>query len=165
MIPNEVSEALKQILPALEKFNVEVLAIGGLAVGQYGHSRISGGPVNGDIKADLDFWYKPTTENYVNLLRALKYLGINTDEIEASHFDPQKSFLKIPHRTFHTDFLPQVTGLSSFRESKKNCTSLTLGDQKVAVISYEDLVRNKQAVNRAIDKEDIDALAKKNRRQ
>ena len=161
MIPKEVSEALEKILPVLTKYNVEVLAIGGLAVGYYGHNRVSGGPVKGDIKADLDFWYKPTTDNYFKLIKALKELDVDTMEIERRTFDPKKSFLKIPHKSFHTDFLPQVTGLDSFEESKTKCTYLTIGDHQVPVISYEDLVRNKQAVNRTIDKEDIDALKKK----
>lgn len=163
MITKEVSDALEQMLPVLEKHNVEVLVIGGLAVGHYGHNRISGGPVNGGIKVDLDFWYKPTTENYINLVKALKDLDVDTAEIERRAFDPKKSFLKIPHKTFHTDFLPQVMGLDSFKESKKKCTFLTIGDHQAAVISREDLVKNKQAVNRAIDKSDIDALEKQNK--
>lgn len=108
MITHEVSEALKQVLPALEKHNVQVLVIGGLAVGHYGHHRISGGPVKGDIKADLDFWYNPTTENYVNLVKALKDLDVDTSELE-------------------------------------------------------HLIKNKQAVNRVIDRSDIDALEKQNK--
>ncbi len=115
MIVKEVSEALEKVLPAFTKYNVEVLAIGGLAVGLYGHNRVSGGPVTGDIKADLDFWYKPTTDNYFNLIKALKELDVDTAEIEHRIFDPKKSFLKIPHKFFHTDFLPQVLGLATAR--------------------------------------------------
>ncbi len=161
MLAKEVNDALEQVLPVLVKHNVEVLAIGGLAVGHYGYNRISGGPVQGDIKADLDFWYKPTTENYVNLVKALKDLDVDVAEIESKAFDPKKSFLKIPHKNFHTDFLPQVVGLDSFAECKKNCTFLTLGEYKVAVVSYEDLIKNKQAVNRPIDQSDLIALKKR----
>ncbi len=163
MMATEVSDALEKVLPALAKYNVEVLVIGGLAVGHYGHNRISGGPVKGDIKVDLDFWYKPTTENYINLVKALKELDVDTADLERRTFDPKKSFLKIPHKTFHTDFLPQVMGLDSFQESKKKCTFLTIGDHQVAVIGRDDLVKNKRAVNRAIDKSDIDALEKQNK--
>ena len=90
----------------LSVMGLDVLAIGGLAVAHYGHRRISGGPVKGEIKADLDFWYRPTTENYVNLVKALKELEVDVEEIERRVFDPRKSFLKIPHKTFHMDFLP-----------------------------------------------------------
>lgn len=163
MITPEISDSLEKILPILKKHSVELIAIGGIAVHHYGHQRISGGPVQGDIKADLDFWYKPTNENYINLLRALKDLDVNTDDLEKITFDPKKTFLKIPHKTFHTDFLPQLTGLSSYQESKKNSSILTIGDHEVPVISYKDLVKNKQAVNRMIDKSDVAALEKKNK--
>jgi hypothetical protein len=161
MIAKEVSDALEQVLPVLTKYNVHVLAIGGLAVGHYGYSRISGGPMQTEVRADLDFWYKPTTENYVNLLKALGDLDIDVAEIERQPFDPEKSFLKIPYKAFHMDFLPKVLGLDSFTDCKKNCTFLTLGDYKIPVVSYEDLVKNKQAVNRPVDRTDLDALRKR----
>lgn len=140
---------------------MDVLAIGGLAVAHYGHRRISGGPVKGEIKADLDFWYRPTTENYVNLVKALKELEVDVEEIERRVFDPRKSFLKIPHKTFHMDFLPQVAGLDSYKDCKKNSSIMVVGDHQVEVLSFTDLLKNKQAVGRTIDKEDIAALEQK----
>lgn len=163
VLPSEITESLKTVLPALEKHSVEFIIIGGTAVAYYGHRRISGGPVKGEIIADLDFWYKPTTENYINLVKALKDLDVNTEEIERRTFDPKKSFLKIPHKTFHTDFLPQMAGLDSFRDSKKNTSELRIGDSLVPVLGYEDLLKNKAAVSRAVDKSDLEALKKKRR--
>ena len=163
LLPNEINESLKKIIPALEKHSVDFIIIGGTAVAYYGHRRISGGPVKGEVIADLDFWYKPTTQNFTNLVKALKDLNVNTEEIERIIFDPKRSFLKIPHKTFHTDFLPQMAGLDSFKESKKNTSQLSLGGSVVPVISYDDLVKNKQAVSRAIDKADLEALKKKKR--
>lgn len=90
MITPEISDSPEKILPILKKHSVELVAIGGIAVHHYGHQRISGGPVQGDIKADLDFWYKPTNENYINLLRALKDMDVNTDDLEKIIFDPKK---------------------------------------------------------------------------
>jgi len=49
---------------------------------------------------------------------------------------------------------------NSFNESKKKCTYLTIEGHQVAVIGLEDLVRNKKAVNRPIDRSDIQALEK-----
>jgi hypothetical protein len=68
MLPEEVTAALQVLLPALDRHNVEVIAIGGLAVAYHGHRRVSGGQAKGEIKAEFDFWYNPTTENYVRLL-------------------------------------------------------------------------------------------------
>lgn len=161
MLPDEAMAALELLLRAFEQHKVDVLAIGGLAVAHYGHRRISGGPVKGDIKADLDFWYKPTTENYLNLVKALKELGVDMQEVERRIFDPKRSFLKIPHKTFHMDFLPQVAGLKSYKESKKNSTIMVVGSHQMEVLGFEDLLKNKEAVGREIDQSDIIALRQK----
>lgn len=165
MLPDEVTAALELLLPALDRNHVQVIAIGGLAVGYYGHRRISGGPVKEEIKADVDFWYNPTTENYVNLIRALKDLDIDIQDIEHKVFDPKRSFFKIPHKTFHMDFLPQVAGLESFKDCKMNASILVIGNYQLPVLGFEDLLKNKKAVGRNIDKEDIAALEKKREKE
>ena len=73
-------------------------------------------------------------------------------------FDSKRTFLKIPHENFHTDFLPRMEGLTSFRESKSNTDKLTLDGVSFLVISLDDLILNKRAVNRRIDQSDIDEL-------
>ena len=161
MLPDEAITALEFLLPALKRHEVNVLAIGGLAVAHYGHRRISGGPVKGEIKADLDFWYRPTTENFVNLLKALKDLDVDVEEIERMVFDPRKSFLKIPHKNFHIDFLPQVAGLDSYNDCEKNSAIMVIGNYQMAVLGFNDLLKNKQAVGRPIDQADIAALRKR----
>ena len=161
ILPDEVAAALELLLSAFKRHKVDVIAIGGLAVANYGHQRISGGPVKGEIKADLDFWYNPTTENYFNLVRVLKVLDVDVQEIEKAVFDPKKSFLKVPHKTFHVDFLPQVAGLESYRDCKRDSSVMVVGSHQVAVLGYDDLLKNKRAVGRAIDNSDIAALEKK----
>src|SRR5258706_15590927 len=164
MLPDEAAAALEVLLPAFKRHGVDLLAIGGLAVAHYGHRRISGGPVKGEIKADLDFWYKPTIENYVNLVKALKELEVDVEEVEQKIFDPKKSFLKIPHKTFHMDFLPQVAGLASYKECKTNSAITTVGGHRMSVLGFDDLLKNKRAVGRAIDREDIAALEQKKKK-
>lgn len=75
-------------------------------------------------------------------------------------FDAKRTFLKIPHENFHMDFLPQMVGLKSFTESKKNADKLTLDGVSLLVISLDDLILNKRSVNRAIDHSDIKELDK-----
>lgn len=160
-LPDEATTALDLLLPTFKRYEVDVIAIGGLAVAYYGHRRISGGPVKGEIKADLDFWYRPTIENYARLLKALKELDVDVEEIERRVFDPGKSFLKIPYKTFHMDFLPQVVGLESYKDAEKTSSTLIVGGHQVAVLGFDDLLINKRAVGRVIDKEDIAALEQK----
>ena len=51
-------EAYKNICIQLNRHKVDYLVIGGVAVIAHGYPRSTG---------DVDFWYRPTTENYINL--------------------------------------------------------------------------------------------------
>lgn len=115
MIGNELRETLQKICFLLNKYAVDFMIIEGTAVAYYGYQRISGISVHSpEIKTDLDFWYKPTTENFINLTRSLEELGIDKDKLNSIVFDPKKTFLKIPHTNFQTDFLPVMDGLESY---------------------------------------------------
>src|SRR6218665_21427 len=106
MITNTVREALPKVCFVLNKNGAEYIIVGGAAVGYYGYNRISGASLhNPEMKTDLDFWYKPTNENYLSILASLDELGIDVSSLRSVVFDPQKTFLKIPHSNLHTDFL------------------------------------------------------------
>jgi hypothetical protein len=111
-----------------------------------------------EMKTDLDFWYKPTLSNFLNLVKALKDLGVQTESLDKVVFDPKKTFLKIPHSNFHTDFLPQMLGLDSYSVCKTNSSGEILDGNTLYILSYDDLIKNKLAVGRNIDKEDIAEL-------
>lgn len=165
MINNSIREVLQKICAALNKYNVDYMIVGGVAVGFYGYQRLSGISIaKSEMKTDLDFWYNPTIENYLNLVKALSEIGVDTCKLENIVFDPKKTFLKIPHKTFHTDFLPQMAGLKSFQESKKNSTAHLLDGNQLYIISYSDLILNKKAISRDIDKRDVEALERKKKR-
>jgi predicted nucleotidyltransferase len=161
MINNELRETLQKVCAALNKHNVDFILVGGTAVGYYGYRRISGiTSFRPDISIDLDFWYKPTLANYLNLVNALSELGIDVGSLDHVVFDPQKTFLKVPHPGFHTDFLPQMMGLDSFVECKKRATLEHHDGHKLYILSFEDLLLNKAAVGRQTDQDDIDNLNK-----
>ena len=109
MISNEIRNVLQKVCAALNDNKVDCILIGGSAVAFYGYQRPSGGlQGNLDLKYDVDFWYKPSIANYYNLLKALKRLNVDTSKLEELVFDPKKTFLRIPHDSFRTEFLPQV---------------------------------------------------------
>lgn len=160
MISNEIRSTLQIVCAALNKHKVDCMLVGGTAVAFYGYQRISGISIsdNPEIKIDHDFWYNPTNENFNNLVKALSHLQVDVSDLEKIVFDPQKTYLKIPHDNFHTDFLPQMKGLQSYRECKKRSVRICLDENELHVISKEDLLSNKRAVNRDIDQRDLDAL-------
>ena len=97
-----------------------------------------------EIDADLDFWYKPTNENFQRVILALNELKIDTSGLKELVFDPKKTFLRVPHEGFHTDFLPEMKGLAPFRECKKNAKGLDLDGITVYILSLEDLILKKK---------------------
>ncbi len=163
MISNEIRNVLQKVCAALNDNKVDCILIGGSAVAFYGYQRPSGGlQGNLDLKYDVDFWYKPSIANYYNLLKALKRLNVDTSKLEELVFDPKKTFLRIPHDSFRTEFLPQVKGLDSFDKSKVSAKVIQLDGNEIHIIAYEDLIRNKKAVDREIDRSDIEQLEKRN---
>ena len=165
MVANEIRTILKKTCELLNKHHVDYMIIGGTAVGIYGYQRMSGGGYPGvpELTYDIDFWYKPTLSNYHNLVNSLNEMGINTEKLENIVFNPNKAFLRIPHEGFKTEFLPKLDGLESFSESKKSSKIIHLDGNDLPVISYGDLIKNKQAVNREIDRIDIQELGKINK--
>lgn len=161
MISDEIKQYLVRVCTILNSHNVKYIVVGGAAVSHYGFTRPSGiGQYNSAMKADLDFWYNPTVENFQNIIHALDDLKVDTSDLKNLVFDKNHTFLKIPHKDFHTDFLPTMKGLPSFRESKRRAESLDIEGTSLHILSLDDLIMNKQVVNRKTDKEDIDNLNK-----
>lgn len=159
MLRDEIKQHLSRVCAILNSHHVEYMVVGGAAVSHYGFSRPSGiGGFTTDPKPDLDFWYKPTIENFESLIRALNELQIDVTDLKKIVFDKNHTFLKIPHENFHTDFLPVMAGLDSFRDSIKKADSTTIEKVTIKIISYDDLLANKRAVNRNIDQSDINEL-------
>jgi predicted nucleotidyltransferase len=164
MVGGETREKLIKVCAVLNKHGVDYLVVGGAAVNFYGHRRPSGGVIaHPELTIDLDFWYNPTIENFYKLIEALADLDVDTTELKLIVFNPKSTYLKIPHDTFHTDFLPVIPGLSSFRDSKKNAEKANINGTEIPFISYNDLIQSKLALNRKIDKSDIDELDRLNK--
>ena len=161
MIGGEIRQYLIKVCTILNSQNVDYLVVGGAAVSYYGFNRPSGiGQYHSEMKADLDFWYNPTVENFQNIIHALDDLDVDTSDLKDLVFDRNHTFLKIPHTDFHTDFLPVMKGLDSFHKCKGRAETTDIGGVNVRVISCDDLIANKRAVNRKADQLDIDELDK-----
>jgi hypothetical protein len=159
MISNEIRNDLRAVCTVLNKHHVDCMLVGGTAVGFYGYQRISGiSTFKPEIKTDLDFWYNPTIENFIAILKSLGELKVDTIELEKIIFDPYRTYLKIPMKNFHLDFLPQMKGLSTYLNSKKNARKEILDGNDILVISLSDLIHNKKSLDRGIDKDDLDYL-------
>jgi hypothetical protein len=164
MVTNEIRSSLQKICSSLNRNEVDYLIIGGVAVGFYGYQRISGGGYIGtpEITHDIDFWYNPSASNYTKLVACLDELNIDTQQLKQIVFDPKKTYLRIPFDTFKAEFLPEISGVPSFLESKKNASKVELDGNLLYIISFKDLIKNKETAAREIDKRDIEELKSRN---
>lgn len=151
---NEIRDSLRKVCDVLNKHNVEYLLIGGMAVGFHGYPRAT---------ADIDFWYEPRIENFHKIIAALAELGVDSSSLEDIVFNPKKTFLKIPQDNFRLEFLPTIPGVESFRASKALASETRLDGVVIRILSYDDLIKNKETLGRAVDKQDVEELRRRRR--
>jgi len=154
-----IKESLKRLCSALQKYDVYYMVIGGTAVGFHGYNRVSITSQNYiELDYDLDFWYKPSIENYYNLITALKETGVDVSPLNDVVFSPDKAYLRIPYENHKAEFLPILTGLNSFDQCFNRSITVVIENVAIRVIGYVDLIENKKVLNRDIDARDINEL-------
>jgi predicted nucleotidyltransferase len=148
------STDVQEFIRALSTHNVRYVIVGGEAVIYHGHARVSQG---------IDLFYEPTIENAEKLYAAL-------DEYWLGEIPGLKSFegLLIIGATVQFGDLPNMivlynslTGVS-FEEiwESKIEENIRIKGKKypLCFIGLEELVRNKKALRRPIDNEDLKYL-------
>jgi len=159
--------SLLTVCSLLSKHKVEYLVVGGTAVALHGYFRMSvslaGIPTD---KPDLDFWYNPSYKNYFKLLDAIEALGEDVSAFKNETTpNPKKSFFKLNFDTFTIDFLPELPGLSKFRNSYENKEVVQVEGVDIMFINFDDVITNKQEVAREKDITDIHELMKRRKNE
>ncbi len=146
----------EQIIELFAAQGVEFIVIGGQAETLYGSARGA---------FDIDLCYRRTAENLQRLAGALKQLkptlrGAPPDlpfRIDAESLALGVNF------TFSTtagdlDLIGYVEPLGGFEELSKRAETMRIGDIDLQVIALEDLIRAKQHLGRAIDRDTLTHL-------
>lgn len=151
---------LLKICEVLRKNDVEYLIVGGTALAFHGHYRMTTMPNGAPAeKHDFDFWYNPSYENYFKLLTALEEVGVDVAEFKRERTpNPKKSFFTHEFEEFKVDFLPEILGLNRFSRSFLTKTTSNVGGIEIYLLSKDDLIKSKEAVNREKDQEDLKEL-------
>lgn len=153
----ELSERLKNLLEdfiqTFNQYGVEYIAVGGVAVNHHGYSRASN---------DIDFWYKPTIENFEKIIQALNKLGYDTHELNLMVFDADKTILRLPLDYFKVELIPglyegmkSVDSRREFNHSLKRCEENRMGNAWFKVLGFDDLIHFKELSGRPKDLLDI----------
>lgn len=150
-----MKETLLSVCALLNKHEVEYMVIGGVAVIYHGYTRAT---------SDIDFWYKPSLDNFHKIIAAYKEYGVDVSDLEKVVFDPKKAFLRFPTE-FKTELLPTLGTEVSFKEAKEKCEILELEGVSIPVIGYDHLIQSKMLTNRLKDKADVEELGKRHKSQ
>jgi predicted nucleotidyltransferase len=140
---------------ALVEEDVEFVLIGGLAATVHGATHAT---------LDIDVCFRQSPENCARLARAL-------GRLEAEIFPPRDPPLDLTaellqrYKMFHLrtaagrlDLLSTVPGLGSFDDLAGGATSVELSGLTVPVLSLDQLIQSKAALDQPKDREHLDQL-------
>jgi hypothetical protein len=157
---DELKTSLLTVCNLLKKHKVQYILVGGTAValnGYYRHSINLAGELTD--KPDVDVWYNPTYENYLNILKVMEALGQDISAFKNEQApNPRKSFFKLDFDEFTFDILPEIKADIKFYDADKRKETVELEGVEVHFMNYLDLVEDKKATARKKDLEDIEHL-------
>ena len=105
-----IANNFEEALLSFEDAGVNFMLAGGFAVNYHGYTRTT---------SDLDVWIKPSEENKPKIIRALKKLKFDSDQINDLDFTKQFSF-KIGINPMDLDIFNHITGVSYTEAEKKH---------------------------------------------
>ena len=143
------------IFRSLAEQGVEYVLVGGLAATAHGASIIT---------VDTDVCFRQTPENCERLARAL-------EPLEAEIFPPRPvpipitgEFLRT-HRIVHLrtragrlDVMTSIPGLGMYDEIVPGVTVIAVDDLQIPILSLDQLIRAKSALDQPKDREHLDQL-------
>jgi hypothetical protein len=138
----------------LNELNVKFLLVGGYAVGAHGYVRAT---------ADIDFFYRRTSENVRRLCASLKSFGAPLNVVDFDSLMQANTitmFGQPPHRI---DLLGDIDGVS-FDDAWAGSIATVIGAQPLRVIGLNELIANKKASGRSKDNEDVRKLLRAGRK-
>ena len=150
------SDDISEFLYLLFKHDVHYMIVGGEAVIFYGHARLTG---------DIDIFYSRDKKNIEKLFKALNEFWDNDipgikEQSELMQEGVVFQFGIPPNRI---DLINNIEDVK-FNEAEKNKNEDTIKIKnekfKISYIGLDDLIKNKKAVNRYRDKEDLIFLNK-----
>jgi predicted nucleotidyltransferase len=137
----------KELLQALNDYQVEYLIVGGYAVMKYTEPRYT---------KDLDVWVYNSPQNAARTFHALAKFGapLQNDGITPDTFIQEGIVYQIGVAPVRIDILTQITGVQ-FAGAWPSRIASTIFGVPVHFISLEDLIANKQAAGRSTDLEHL----------
>lgn len=137
-----------EMLSAFSATGVEYLVVGAHALGVHALPRATG---------DLDLWVRPTPDNAVRIMEALRRFGAPMSDLTVLDFELPNRVIQLGVVPRRIDLLTSITGVN-FDDAWPRRASVSLEGLEVPILGREDLIVNKRATNRPQDRVDVKAL-------
>jgi predicted nucleotidyltransferase len=141
----------------LNLHDVEYMVVGGYALAFHGEPRTTG---------DMDIWIECTEENAKKMVRVMIAFGMGSLGFKAEDFIEPGIINQIGQPPLRIDILNEIDGVH-FADAVKSIQYFKSGKIKIPFIGRDDFIKNKNAVGRKKDIEDLKIISprisKKNR--
>lgn len=135
----------------LNKYQVDYLLIGGLAVNLYGYIRGTG---------DVDIFFGSSPLNRQKLISAVEDFGYDTEQLKKHSTDEITMFsLGSSKEPGHIELTNRINGIE-FEDAYSRINTIRLDGIPVKVIHFNDLIINKLSSARPRDLDDVENLSR-----
>ena len=150
------NDEVQTFLRSLHQREVKYLLVGGVATAFHGYVRAT---------LDLDLWVQEVPENKKRLVRALQDANVpGAAHYETVEMIPGWSTVTIGEEGFVADFMGYTKAFArqDFDACYRRAERTTFGGVPIVIIQLEDLIREKKALGRAKDADDVANLERIN---
>lgn len=138
---------LNSLYHQLKKYKVNYLVAGGMAVNYYGIIRAT---------KDIDLFLEATAGNMANLLQAMEAAGFETAQ-ETTPEELLKMDVTVFKDIIRVDAITTIEGLD-FGRAFENKEIIEIRNNRIFLLSLDDLIASKRNTGRSIDAQDVEKL-------
>ena len=135
----------EDFIKILNTNDVKYCIIGCIAAALYGQPRHTG---------EIDILVEVSLENSRKTRKAITDFGIDTSDLEPEYFNQSGNFYQIGVEPVQIHIATEIDGVD-FKYVWKNKNKYKYGNEPAYYISLDDLIKNKESLNRPKDKDDL----------
>jgi hypothetical protein len=143
-----VARDFEEFFASCNKHGVEYLVVGGYAFAVHAHPRYTG---------DMDIFVRAAEENAHRIIAALTEFGFISPSLTWQDLSTTGRVVQLGYPPLRIDLLTAIDGVD-FLEAWGRRVESSYGQQKIHVISKQDLIANKRASGRKQDLLDLEDL-------
>ena len=146
-----LNEDYREMLQILLEEKVKFIVVGAYALGAHGFPRATG---------DIDIWIEPTADNAKRVLQSLTRFGSPLFDLSEKDLTRKGVVFQIGVAPRRIDIITAIDGVE-FQAAYANKLTLSIEGLDTPVLSFEDLIKNKESTGREKDSLDAKMLKKR----